>query len=265
MFCNCYNIPIKTTKGRIMKKVCVVIPTYNEKGNIENIIKTDLKVNPNIHILIVDDNSPDGTGKIVDKLIKDNVFDGKLHIMHRKGKLGLGTAYIEGFKWAISNGFDIFISQDADFSHNPIYIKDMLKLVDAGNDLVIGSRYVKGGSVVNWGFLRKLISKGGSLYSRILLLTNIHDLTGGYNCYTKKSLETINLDTIISNGYCFQIEMKFRNALAKLKIKETPIVFEDRRVGKSKMSKKIFIEAMINVFFMAFKRHKIKSMMNIKK
>lgn len=103
-----------------MKKACVVIPTYNEKGNIENIIKTDLKVNPNIHILIVDDNSPDGTGKIVDKLIKDNVFDGKLHIMHRKGKLGLGTAYIEGFKWAISNGFDIFISQDADFSHNPI-------------------------------------------------------------------------------------------------------------------------------------------------
>ena len=147
-----------------MKKVCVVIPTYNEKGNIENIIKTDLKVNPNIHILIVDDNSPDGTGKIVDKLIKDNVFDGKLHIMHRKGKLGLGTAYIEGFKWAISNGFDIFISQDADFSHNPIYIKDMLKLVDAGNDLVIGSRYVKGGCKL--GIFKKTYFKGRfSLFS----------------------------------------------------------------------------------------------------
>lgn len=189
-----------------MKKVCVVIPTYNEKGNIENIIKTDLKVNPNIHILIVDDNSPDGTGKIVDKLIKDNVFDGKLHIMHRKGKLGLGTAYIEGFKWAISNGFDIFISQDADFSHNPIYIKDMLKLVDAGNDLVIGSRYVKGGSVVNWGFLRKLISKGGSLYSRILLLTNIHDLTGGYNCYTKNHLKQSTLIQLFQTDIVFKLK-----------------------------------------------------------
>ncbi|MGN0929336.1 MAG: polyprenol monophosphomannose synthase [Alphaproteobacteria bacterium] len=245
-----------------MKKVCVVIPTYNEKGNIKNIISEDLKINPNIHILIVDDNSPDGTGKIVDELIASNIYDGKLHIIHRKGKLGLGTAYIEGFKWGLKNGFDIFISQDADFSHNPIYIKDMLDLIEKGNDLVIGSRYVKGGAVVNWGFIRKCISKGGSLYSRILLLTNIKDLTGGYNCYTRKSLEKINLDTIISNGYCFQIEMKFRNVLAKSNIAETPIIFEDRRVGKSKMSKKIFIEAMINVFFMAFKRGKIKKLMH---
>ena len=247
-----------------MKKVCVVIPTYNEKGNIENIIKADLKTNPNVHILIVDDNSPDGTGKIVDNLIKENKFDGKLHILHRKGKLGLGTAYIEGFSWALQNGFDIFISQDADFSHNPKYIKNMLSFMEKGNDLVIGSRYVKGGGVVNWGIIRKLISRGGSLYSRILLLTNIHDLTGGYNCYSRKSLETINLNSIISNGYCFQIEMKFRNVLAGLKVKETPIIFEDRRVGKSKMSKKIFIEAMINVFFMAFKRNKIRNMMNLK-
>ncbi|MBD5405882.1 polyprenol monophosphomannose synthase [bacterium] len=245
-----------------MKKVCVVIPTYNEKGNIENIIAEDLKINPNISILIVDDNSPDGTGEIVDNLIKSKTYGDKLHIIHRKGKLGLGTAYIEGFKWGLQNGFDIFISQDADFSHNPIYIKDMLDLIEKGNDLVIGSRYVKGGSVVNWGLIRKCISRGGSLYSRILLLTNIKDLTGGYNCYTRKSLEKINLDTIISNGYCFQIEMKFRNVLAKLKIAETPIVFEDRRVGKSKMSKKIFIEAMINVFFMSFKRNKIKNLMH---
>lgn len=245
-----------------MKKVCIVIPTYNEKGNIENIIAEDLKINPNIHILIVDDNSPDGTGEIVDNLIKSKLYNDKLHIIHRKGKLGLGTAYIEGFKWGLQNGFDIFISQDADFSHNPIYIKDMLNLIEKGNDLVIGSRYVKGGSVVNWGLIRRFISKGGSLYSRIFLFTNIKDLTGGYNCYTRKSLEKINLDTIISNGYCFQIEMKFRNVLAKLNIKETPIIFEDRRVGKSKMSKKIFIEAMINVFFMSFKRNKIKKLMH---
>lgn len=245
-----------------MKKVCVVIPTYNEKGNIEALIKEDLKVNPDISILIVDDNSPDGTGKIVDEIISQNIYDGRVHIMHRKGKLGLGTAYIEGFKWALSNGFDICISQDADFSHNPIYIKDMLALVENGNDVVIGSRYVKGGAVVNWGFIRRMISRGGSLYSRILLRTKVHDLTGGYNCYTKKSLTKINLDTIISNGYCFQIEMKFRNLLGGLKVVETPIVFEDRRVGKSKMSKKIFVEAMINVFFMAFKRGKIKNLMN---
>lgn len=248
-----------------MKKVCVVIPTYNEMGNIKEIIAEDLKINPDINILIVDDNSPDGTGKLVDDLIANKTFGDKLHIMHRKGKLGLGTAYIQGFKWALDNGFDVFISQDADFSHNPIYIKDMLKKVSDGFDLCIGSRYVKGGGVVNWGIGRKFISRGGSFYARTLLLTKIRDLTGGYNCYTKKSLETINLDTIISNGYCFQIEMKFRNVLAGLNVCETPIIFEDRRVGKSKMSKKIFIEAMLNVVKMALSRGKIKSLMNIKK
>lgn len=247
-----------------VKKVCVVIPTYNELGNIKEIIEADFASYPNLHILIVDDNSPDGTGKLVDDMIKSKIFGDRLHVMHRKGKLGLGTAYIQGFKWALENGFDVFISQDADFSHNPCYIKDMLVKVDEGKDLVIGSRYVKGGSVVNWGIGRKFISRGGSFYARTLLLTSIRDLTGGYNCYTRKSLETINLDTIISNGYCFQIEMKFRNDLAGLDICEIPIVFEDRRVGKSKMSKKIFIEAMINVFLMTFKRKKIKSLMNLK-
>jgi dolichol-phosphate mannosyltransferase len=247
-----------------MKKVCVVIPTYNEAGNIKNIIQADLKENPNIEILVVEDNSPDGTGEIVDDLIAKNIFADKLHVMHRKGKLGLGTAYIQGFKWALAHGFDICISQDADFSHDPKYIKDMLREVNHGADLVIGSRYVKGGGTVNWGFLRKLISWGGSTYSRILLLTRLHDLTGGYNCYTKKSLETLNLDTIMSNGYCFQVEMKFRNVLAKLKIKEIPIIFEDRRVGQSKMSKKIFIEALWNVLLMAFSRSKIRKLMNLK-
>lgn len=246
-----------------MKKVCVVVPCYNEAGNIEDILRADFELNPDIHILVVDDNSPDGTGDIVDGLISRGVFGEKLHILHRAGKLGLGTAYIDGFKWAMQNGFDVFISQDADFSHNPIYIKEMLRLVDVGYDLVIGSRYVDGGGVINWGIIRKIISFGGSLYARILLLTKIHDLTGGYNCYTRKSLEVINLDTIISNGYCFQIEMKFRNVLGNLKIYEMPIIFEDRRVGKSKMSKKIFIEAMLNVLKMAFRRRSIKSLLNI--
>lgn len=246
-----------------MKKVCVVIPCYNEAGNIEDILRADFELNPDIHILVVDDNSPDGTGDIVDGLISRRVFGEKLHILHRTGKLGLGTAYIDGFKWAMQNGFDVFISQDADFSHNPIYIKEMLRLVDVGYDLVIGSRYVDGGGVINWGIIRKIISFGGSLYARILLLTKIHDLTGGYNCYTRRSLEVINLDTIISNGYCFQIEMKFRNVLGNLKIYEMPIIFEDRRVGKSKMSKKIFVEAMLNVLKMAFRRRSIKSLLNI--
>ena len=140
-------------------------------------------------ILVVDDNSLDGTGALVDNLIKDKVFGDRLHILHRSGKLGLGTAYIQGFQWAMENGFDIFISQDADFSHNPIYIKDMLDAIKNGADVCIGSRYVKNGGVKNWGIGRKIISKGGSLYARFLLLSSIKDLTGGYNCYTRKSLD----------------------------------------------------------------------------
>ncbi len=245
-------------------KICIVIPTYNEIGNIAEIIKADMAVESSLHILVVDDNSLDGTGEMVDKIINDKIYNDRLHVMHRSGKLGLGTAYVEGFTWALNNGFDVCISQDADFSHNPKYIKDMIREVKNGNDLVIGSRYIRGGSVVNWGIIRKIISFGGSLYSRILLLSNVHDFTGGYNCYTKKSLQTINLKNIISNGYCFQVEMKFRNVLAGLKVKEIPIIFEDRRVGKSKMSKKIFIEAMLNVLIMAFKRGSIRKSMDIK-
>lgn len=248
-------------EGKV-SKVCIVIPTYNEIENIKEIISKDFDINPDVSILVVDDNSLDGTGALVDNLIKDKVFGDRLHILHRSGKLGLGTAYIQGFQWAMENGFDIFISQDADFSHNPIYIKDMLDAIKNGADVCIGSRYVKNGGVKNWGIGRKIISKGGSLYARFLLLSSIKDLTGGYNCYTRKSLEKINLKTIISNGYCFQIEMKFRNILAGLKIVEIPIIFEDRRVGKSKMSKKIFFEAMLNVVKMTFSRGKIKSMMN---
>ena len=242
-------------------KVCIVIPTYNECDNIEKLLVEDFRENPDVEILIVDDNSPDGTGKLIDNLIFKKTFGDKLHIIHRSGKLGLGTAYVCGFKWALENGFDVFISQDADFSHNPIYIKEMIKKISDGADVCIGSRYIFGGSVKNWGFIRKLISKGGSLYARILLLSSIKDYTGGYNCYTRKSLETINLDTIVSNGYCFQIEMKFRNVLAGLNIVEIPIVFEDRFLGKSKMSKKIFLEAIFNVVKMTFSRKKIKTLM----
>lgn len=244
-----------------MFKVLVVIPTYNEKENIKKLLDEDFLLNPNIEILVVDDNSPDGTGKIVDDLIESDVYKGKLHIIHRSGKLGLGTAYIQGFNWGLENGFDIFISQDADFSHNPKYIKEMVEKISAGADVCIGSRYVAGGSIKNWGMIRQFISKGGSLYARIFLLSSIKDFTGGFNCYTRKSLETTNLNTIFSNGYCFQIEMKFRNVLAGLNIVEIPICFEDRCVGKSKMNKKIFVEAIINVIKMTFQRKKIKNLM----
>ncbi|MCT4552924.1 MAG: polyprenol monophosphomannose synthase [Alphaproteobacteria bacterium] len=243
-----------------MGKNLVVIPTYNELGNIREIIQADFDLGLDIDILIVDDNSKDGTGEVVDELIASNKYNGRLHVMHRAGKLGLGTAYIQGFEWGLEKGYEVFISQDADFSHDPKYIKTMLEDIKT-NDLVIGSRYVKGGAVKNWGLIRRMISLGGSIYARTLLLTRVRDLTGGYNCYSKKALGKINLKSIVSNGYCFQIEMKWRCALGKLKIKETPIVFEDRRVGQSKMSKKIFIEALLKVFVMGFSRKKFRSML----
>jgi dolichol-phosphate mannosyltransferase len=235
-----------------------VIPTYNEKGNIERLIEEDLRVLPRAHIIVVDDNSPDGTGEIVDGLISSGRFGGRLSVIHRAGKLGLGTAYVQGFKLALSHGFNAFIEQDADFSHNPAYLKDMERLALKGNDLVIGSRYVKGGGVVNWGLVRRLVSLGGSTYARILLFSRIRDLTGGYNCYTRRALEAIGLDSVMSKGYAFQIEMKWRCQLAGLKIAETPIIFEDRRAGQSKMSKRIFIEAMWKVLLMALSRRRIR-------
>ncbi|MDR1008636.1 MAG: polyprenol monophosphomannose synthase [Rickettsiales bacterium] len=240
-------------------KCLVVVPTYNEAGNILRLIKEDLKVAQNLDILVVDDNSPDNTGDLVERAIPE--FKGRVHLMRRAGKLGLGTAYIAGFEWGLARGYDVFIEQDADFSHTPHYIRDMLREVENGCDLVIGSRNIRSGGVVGWGLGRKIISRGGSLYARTLLLTNIKDLTGGYNCYTRHALETINLPTVMSNGYVFQIEMKWRAALADLRIKEIPIIFPDRKIGQSKMSKKIFVEAMLKVLLMAFRRGRIKGML----
>jgi len=222
----------------------VIIPTYNEVENIALLVAKVFSSVPNAHILVVDDNSPDGTAEAVEKIAATNPA---LHILKRSGKQGLASAYIDGFKWGIPRGYDIFLEMDADFSHNPEYIPEMLEQIKS-YDVVIGSRNIKGGSVEGWSALRNMISKGGSLYSRIVLSCPIMDLTGGFNMWRKTALEKIGLDNIISKGYSFQVEMKFKAYHYGCTVKEIPILFPDRKHGNSKMSKKIFIEALINIW-----------------
>ena len=230
-------------------KPVIIIPTYNEAQNIKNLIPEIFKYLNGIDfsILIVDDSSNDGTTDEVKKFNKENIF-----ILSRPSKSGLATAYIEGMKYAIDKGFDCFVEFDADFSHDPKYLPLMIEKLKE-NDVVIGSRNIKGGKVVGWSILRNFISKGGSLYSRIILNCPIHDLTGGFNGWNKNIIEKIGLDNIISRGYCFQIEMKYRAYLQKAKITEFPIVFKDRLYGQSKMDKSIFIEALFNILKLRFK------------
>ena len=227
-------------------KSLICIPTYNEIENIEKLIHEINLQCPQSSILIVDDDSPDGTGKIVDQLIKKNP---NLFVLHRKGKLGLASAYIEAFNYAIKNNYDCAISMDADFSHDPKYLKDHLHKIN-DYDFVIGSRYVEGGGTKNWPFYRKFISKSGNVYANLFLHTPFQDLTGGFNCFKISTLNNIELSQIKSEGYCFQIEIKFRCFQKKFQGTETPIIFEDRRVGQSKMSSKIVMEAMLTVPFL---------------
>lgn len=222
-------------------KTIVIIPTYNERKNIEKIIPAILDLG--IDILVVDDNSPDGTAKAVEALGQKN----KLYLLNRKKKDGLGKAYLAGFKWALNNGYEVIIQMDADFSHHPKYLKTMLEEI-INNDLVIGSRYVKGGGTKGWGWDRKLLSRGGGLYSKIILGSRVNDLTGGFKCWKSDLLKRIDLGSIASNGYSFQIEMNFRADKVRANIKEMPIIFTDRNVGKSKMSKKIILEALWRVW-----------------
>ncbi|MBR3912868.1 MAG: polyprenol monophosphomannose synthase [Alphaproteobacteria bacterium] len=238
----------------------IVIPTYNEKDNILNLLEQIFKIVPDVHILIVDDASPDGTGQFIDNIIEKNTFSNRLHIMHRSGKLGLGSAYIQGFTWGMEQGFEILTSMDADFSHKPEYLPQIFETMKT-HDLVIASRYVKGGGVEDWGLFRRILSFGGSLYARIALLSNIHDFTGGFNCYHAQFLKKIKLSQVQSKGYCFQIEMKFRHVLLNAKIKEIPIIFPDRKLGTSKMSGNIIQEAVINVLKLSLLRNKIKKQM----
>lgn len=225
--------------------ILVIIPTYNERENIARIIPQVLAQHKDIHILVVDDNSPDQTGKVVEDLMAGECA-GRLHILRRAGKLGLGTAYIAGFKWALGRDYQYIFEMDADFSHNPDYIPDFLREIEH-SDLVIGSRYVAGGGVKNWGMIRQMISRGGSLYSRLILGLHFRDLTGGFKCFRREVLASLNLEDIRSNGYSFQIEMTYRTFLKGFRIREIPIIFEDRTLGKSKMSRKIFLEAVFMV------------------
>jgi len=238
-------------------KTLIIIPTYNERKNIGMLLPEIYKVNSEVDILVVDDNSPDKTYQLVEELM-DSTYKGKLFLLKRAGKLGLGTAYIAGFKWALERGYDYIFEMDADFSHNPIYINDFLREIK-NHDLVLGSRYVPGGGVKNWDLFRKIISRGGSLYSKMILGLPFNDLTGGYKCFKREVLEKINLNDIKSNGYSFQIEMTYRAYLKGFKIKETPIIFEDRTVGKSKMSRKIFLEAVLMVIRLRMDKKKLQS------
>lgn len=222
------------------------MPTYNERNNLEELLAIIYKEIADIHVLIVDDHSPDGTENLINRLIQKQYPD-RLFLLERSGKLGLGTAYIAGFKWALKRDYQYIFEMDADFSHNPKYLKQFIATAE-NCDLVLGSRYVTGGGIVNWNFIRRVLSYGGSLYSRAILKLPFKDLTGGFKCFHREVLEQINLDDIKSNGYSFQIEMTYRTFLKGFRIKEMPIVFEERAEGKSKMSRKIFMEAVLMIW-----------------
>jgi len=230
-----------------VKKI-VLIPTYNEKENIASIIDAVLSFEAGYHVLVIDDGSPDGTADIVREIMQKH--SASVFLECRAGKLGLGTAYIHGFKWALANGYDYIIEMDADFSHNPNDLDRLSAACDAGADVAVGSRYVKGGTTENWPLDRKIYSQGGSAYTRIITGMPVKDPTAGFVCYKRKVLETINLDHIKFIGYAFQIEMKFASWRLGFKIKEVPILFIDRKIGVSKMSKGIIKEAIKGVLNM---------------
>lgn len=228
-----------------MEKI-VIIPTYNEKENIADILKAIFSLNLAYHVLIIDDGSPDGTAGIVRNL--QQLYRNQLFLEERPGKLGLGTAYIHGFKWSIERGYNFIFEMDADFSHRPA---DLERLYAAckhgGGDVAIGSRYVAGGKIENWPWNRKFYSKGGALYTRLVTWMPLHDPTAGFVCYNREVLETINLDEIKFTGYAFQIEMKFAAWKLHFKIAEVPITFTDRKLGFSKMNKAILKEGVLGV------------------
>lgn len=228
----------------------VIIPTYNEIENIENIIQKVFSLSPEFHVLIIDDNSPDGTATVVKQMM--SVYEGRLFIEEREGKLGLGTAYIHGFKWAMSRHYTYVFEMDADFSHNPDDLVRLRQAILEGADMSIGSRYIKGVNVVNWPMNRVLMSYFASVYVRLITRINIQDATAGFVCFHRKVLEKIDLDAIKFVGYAFQIEMKFKAIKYGFNVVEVPIIFTDRTLGESKMSTKIFKEAFFGVIQMKF-------------
>jgi dolichol-phosphate mannosyltransferase len=233
----------------IERRTLIIIPTYNERENLENIVSAIHEVVPHVHVLVVDDNSPDGTGEIADRLAET---DERVHVLHREGKAGLGKAYIAGFRWALSGDWERVFEMDADFSHDPNYLPAMLDAAESA-DMVVGSRYVDGGGTRDWGLLRRFISRGGGLYARTILGVGIQDLTAGFICYRRETLEKLDLDAVTSTGYVFQIELKYRVHRLGLTIREVPIVFPDRVAGESKMNAGIASEAITQVWKLRFR------------
>ena len=226
------------------QRALIVTPTYNERENLEVFVRDVFAVRPDVHILVVDDGSPDGTGELADELANN---DERIFVMHRAEKLGLGTAYLAAFRWAIERDYDLVFEMDTDLSHDPKYLPEFFEAFAGGADVVVGSRNIRGGGVEGWGLGRHLLSKGGSLYSRTILGIKVRDLTSGYKGFRKEVLQAIKLDSVKSEGYSFQIELTYRALNAGFHIKEVPIVFVDRRAGQSKMSRRIFVEAITTV------------------
>lgn len=237
-----------TTKEPI-ERILLVVPTYNEKENLPLLVSAIFQQVPRAEVLVVDDNSPDGTGVLADELA---AADPRIHVLHRKGKEGLGKAYVAGFHWALENRYDLIFEMDCDFSHRPEHLPEFLAAA-ADADVVLGSRYIPGGGTEGWGLSRKMISGGGNLYARTVLGLPYRDLTGGFKCFRRKVLESLDLDHLFSTGYCFQIELTTRAHKKGFRIKEVPILFPDRTRGASKMSGGIFKEA----FFTVWKLRKI--------
>ena len=231
------------------QRALIIFPTYNERENIEKIVHAVLPLDPRIHVLVVDDSSPDGTGEIADRLAAS---ESKVNVLHREKKEGLGRAYLAGFKWAIEREYDYIFEMDADFSHGPEYIKDFLREIRE-YDLVLGSRYICGVNVINWPMSRLLLSYFANVYTRIITGMPLRDATGGFKCFRRKVLETIDLDAVQSSGYSFQIEISMRVWKKGFRIKEIPITFIDRTAGESKMSKKIMREAIWMVWLLRLK------------
>jgi len=231
------------------QRAVIIFPTYNERDNIEKIVHAVVPLDPRIHVLIVDDNSPDGTGDIADRLASQM---NNIYVLHRQQKDGLGKAYIAGFRWAVEHEFDFIFEMDADFSHGPEYIKDFLKEIQT-HDLVIGSRYISGVNVINWPMSRLLLSYFANVYTRIVTGLPLRDATGGFKCFRRQVLEAIDLDRVRSTGYAFQIEMSMRAWKKGFRLKEIPIIFFDRVAGQSKMSRRIMWEAIWMVWALRLK------------
>jgi len=232
------------------RRALVCLPTYDERENLAPVVAAIHAAAPEVDVLVVDDDSPDGTGRVADELA---ARDPRVKVLHRAAKEGLGRAYLAGFAWALERGYGLVLEMDADFSHDPAYLPTLLAAAEDA-DLVLGSRYVPGGGTSNWGLGRRLVSRGGSAYARAILGVQVRDLTGGFKCFRREVLEAVDLASVECSGYAFQIELTFRALRRGFRVVEVPIVFADRRVGQSKMSRRIVLEAMRKVWSMRFSR-----------